>query len=62
MKKELKDEEHTGVTYTSFWTALPDPVHYVECPNPKCKQIILMSKPTTLDLLKRWVKKFKKGK
>ena len=47
-------------TYTGNWTAIADPLYYVECPH--CKATILMSTPSIIKRLKNWAKKLTQNK
>lgn len=41
---------------TATWTAIPDPLYYVDCPH--CGNVIFMSKPSVIEKLKSWAKKW----
>ncbi len=58
--KSYKGEKKKKFNATATWTAVPNPLFYCECPN--CKEIIMMSMPTTIDLLKKWARQFIKRK
>lgn len=44
--------------YTATWTAVTDPLYYVQCPH--CKSEIFLSTPSFVERLKRWAFKLKK--
>jgi len=51
----MKKKPEVIITGTAQWTAIPDPLFYVECPH--CKNIILLSSPTVIEKLTQWGKK-----
>lgn len=47
-------EKNKKITGTATWTAVSDPLYYVECPH--CKNTIFMSSPSLLERMKKWAK------
>ena len=52
MSKHLKKKSKT---HTSTWTAVTDPLYYLNCPH--CKADIFLSTPSFIERLKRWARK-----
>jgi len=54
----MKKDKFKNCSYSATWSVVENPLYFVHCPN--CKELIFMSKPSTMELLKAWAKKFTK--